>query len=277
MSDGLNPSQGPNTAISTETTPVAPVAPVQGAQPVADPNAVTPPVDPNVAPANAVPDAGLVTPPVVEPTVLNDEIADDGTITYEETGNPALDVALGFLGGLGFAGEDPAMVAAAKGDFSVLEAKLAAMGDKARGWERMIGLAKEAFTKSEADRAASHKATEAAILSVAGSAEAWNEIKAWAGANADPAEKKAINTMIDGGPVMARAAALLLRETFSKANGTVVNPANPARDAASSASTSSGPLSRQDYAAQVRELRNKLGSEMEHSREYADLQRRIAR
>lgn len=225
--------------------------------------------------AEAAAAAGLVTPPAAQVTVLESTAGDDGKIEFEPTGDPALDVALDYLGSLGFAGDNAAMQKAAAGDFSMLEAQLAVMGDKAKGHERMLALAKDAYARSETQRVEAHKATESAITSVVGSKENWAAIVEWAGKNADPAEKEAINKMIDGGPVQARAAANLLQSAYQAAQGTKVVPAPAVRDAAGGAVISNGPLDQRSYAAAVRELSQKLGNRMETSQEYADLQRRL--
>lgn len=231
------------------------------------------------APAGEAPaKSELVTPPDTKVEKVDSQLGDDGvSIEYAPTGDAGLDVALGFIGGLGIAGNDPAVVAAANGDFTFLKAKLATM-DNARGWQQMIALAEDAYGRAK-ERFNSHVAeVDKAILGVAGSAENWQAIKAWAAANATPEEKKQINAMIDAGPVQARAAATLLRDTYARAIGTTVNPANALRKNASgeSPTTESKRLSRQEYAAEVRKLSNTLGTRMESSPEYAALKRRVA-
>lgn len=231
--------------------------------------------EPTAAPVTA-PVSELVTPPAVEVTVLNDSVNTDGVIEYEETGDPALDVALGFLGTLGFAGSSDAMVRAAKGDFALLEAQLATMGTQAQGWERMVALAKSAHATSETTRTANVAATDKAIMSVVGDKASWDNIVKWAATNADPAEKAEINKMIDGGPIQARAAATLLLTAYKSANGTTITPASATRNAAGAVPDSGrGPLNAQDYNTAVRALSAKLGNRMETSQEYADLQRRL--
>lgn len=231
------------------------------------------------APANETPaKSELVTPPATVVDKVDSEVAADGvTIEYSPTGDAGLDVALGFIGGLGIAGNDPAVVKAANGDFTFLKAKLATMGDTARGWEAMVNLAEDAYGRAQ-ERYKVHVAeVDKAILGVAGSAEQWNAIKEWAAANATPEEKKQINAMIDAGPVQARAAATLLRDTYARASGTKVNPRNALRTDASGESPTSEnvALNRRDYATEVRKLHNKLGSRMESSPEYAALKRRV--
>jgi len=268
-------SFGPGAGAPAAPQPnAAPAAPTTEAQaPAAD----TVTADGGQAPAGDTPPTdGLVTPPEQVTTVLESTADEDGAITYEATGDPALDVALEYLGKLGFAGDDTAMVRAATGDFAMLEAQLAALGDKAAGWERMVALAKSAYASSETKRTEQVAAVEKSIVSVVGSKEQWQSIVTWAAKTADPEEKAEINRMIDAGPIQARAAATLLLSAYQKAQGTSVPPRSAVRDAAGGVPASgNGPLNAKDYATAVRDLSNKLGNRMEGSQEYADLQRRL--
>lgn len=217
----------------------------------------------------------VVTPPssVVEKI---DSTEEDGVVVYNETGDPGLDVALGFVGQLGIAGDDPAMVAAANGNFSLIEAKMAALGDKARGYPQMLALAKDAYQRSADKATETSKAVDAAVMSVVKTTENWEAIKVWSAANATPEEKAEINRMIDGGPVQARAAAMLLLDAYTQAKGTVVNPANPAANASGQApSNANTPLNAREYHTAVSDLHRKLGTRMEASPEYAALRRRL--
>lgn len=277
MSDEINggTSAAPAAPASApEPAPQAPQEPSQGQPAAPAPQA---PADQEGAPA--APEANLVAPPDTKVDNVPSETGEDGSVVYEQTGDAALDVALGFIGGLGIAGDDPAVVQAANGDFSLLEAKLATLGDKAAGWQQMINLAKDAYERAQKNFAAHVEATNKAVLSVVESADNWNAIKSWAGANATPEEKAAINQMIDAGPVQARAAAALLLNAYRKATGTAINPASPVRPNASgeAASDNGGRLNARDYSIAVAELHRKLGSRMEGSPEYRALRQRLAR
>lgn len=203
--------------------------------------------------------------------------ADGDTFSYTATGDAGLDVALEFIGKLGFGGTDPVVVAAANGDFTQLEAKLAALGPKAAGWERMIQLGKDAFSRAKEAGDKADRAKTSAIISVVGSQENWQAISAWTAKNASPEEKKEFNQLIELGPVGARAAATLLLATYQKANGTTVHPAAVTRNGASGeqAQDRSGPLTGKEYSAAVRDLRTKLGPDFERSQEYRTLQARL--
>lgn len=252
------PAGAPPAGTEQPTTPAAPAAAPETQAPAQEqPSLVTPPAAPNAL------DSG-------EPDAA-------GVVEYAPTGNPALDVSLTFFGSLGLGASDPAIASAAKGDFTVLEAKLAVMGDKAQGWQQMVALAKQAYTDSANKVAENQKKIDAAILAVAQSKENWSAVVAWAAKNADPAEKAEINRMIDAGPVQARAAATLLLEAYKKATGTAINPRDPAGNASGVSEISGGPLNARDYANAVADLHRKLGSRMEGSAEYRALQRRLVR
>lgn len=231
----------------------------------------------NPAEASQAPEP-IVTPPSGTVEEIPSSTAEDGvTVLYDKTGDAALDVALDFVGRMGIVGNDPAMVAAANGDFSLIEAKLAVMGDKAAGWQQMVNLAKDAYQRSTAQAAAASEAIDKAVISVVGSADNWSQITAWAEQNASPEEKAAINQMIDAGPVQARAAASVLLEAYSEAKGTVINPRSPARNPSGEApSATNTRLSPREYSAQVAALHRKLGSRMETSSEYKALRARLA-
>jgi len=205
--------------------------------------------------------------------------AGDAPIEYEPTGYPGLDVALGFVGKLGIGLDHPAMQATSTGDFSLIKAHLATMGDKAQGWEQMVALAEEAYQQNETKKTETAQKVSAAVISVAGSPEAWNEMKAWAQANADQAEKDAINAMFDAGPIQARMAAMYIAEAYRKAPGNTVKPNSALRQTAGAgqAVNSNAPLTPGEYAAAVRDLRGKLGNRMDASPEYAALRARLRR
>lgn len=215
-----------------------------------------------------------VTPPVVAPVAapVVEPVAGEA-ITYEATGDAGLDVALAFVGKLGIGMDHPAMIATETGDFSLIKAHLATMGDKSQGWEQMVALAEQAHTRTEADSKAKADKVSAAVIGIAGTKENWDAINKWASANADAAEKTEINAMFAAGPVQARAAAIMLKGLYEQASGTTVNPAsatqNPSPGNAASSNTA---LSPREYSQAVRELSSKIGAAaLETSPAYAAL------
>ena len=247
-------------------------------QPTENTPVIEQPVETVVEQTDPAPVTETIIPP--EPVIENIESStdDQGIVEYEPSGNPALDVTLSFIGSLGITGDDPAMQAAAKGDFSILEAKLATMGDKARGWQQMVELGKSVYKEAENRRAEQSSRTDAAILSVVQTPENWNEIKTWAAKNATPEEKAELNRMVDAGPVQARAAATLLLEAYRKSTGTAVNPRSPLNPSASpAAAVEQGPMTPREYSLAVAKLRTELGTRMESSPQYRALRARLAR
>lgn len=200
---------------------------------------------------------------------------EDGAVVYDETGDAGLDLALSFIGKLGITGTDPAMVAAANGDFTFLEAKLSTLGDEARGWEKHIQLGKEAFGRQLYAYKAEQGKTLSAVHSVVGGEANWKNLVAWAGKEATPDEKAALNAMFDAGPIQARMAAQSILAAYQSAKGTTINPANPASAASGAAPVAPKIMSRQDYAKEVDALYKKLGNRMDNSPEYNELKSRF--
>lgn len=186
---------------------------------------------------------------------------DSGVIEYEPIENdPGLTMALQFVGKHGIGPDSPEMAAALKGDFTFLKAKLAAAG--AAGYEHYIALAEKSWDKHVSSTAENITKTATLIHSAVGGEEQWQAIQKWAGENADPDEKSAINTMLNAGGFQARAAASLLKQMHAAAAGTVVNPAEPVAGAPASGGGAAvaTALSPAAYAKEVAALTAKIGS-----------------
>jgi hypothetical protein len=247
-------------------TVVAPVAAAPVVAPaVAAAVEATPPVTPPVTPP------APVTPPVT-PAPVGDSIE---IVTYEPTGDPGLDIALEFVGKLGYRTDSPAMQAAMNGDYTLIEAELAALGPKAAGWERHVALAKAADERAARAAADTKVATDNACEKAVGGKEQWAAIQTWAVANASAEEKAAINAMFDLGPIAARMAAIAMSQAYRSAPGTVITPKDPLRDVAGSV-PATGALSKREYTQAVQQLRQSMGRKFETSQEYADLRARHA-
>lgn len=211
-----------------------------------------------------------------EAPVASDEVASSDAAAYEPTGDVGLDLALEFIGARGIKPSDPAILAAEKGDFSLIEAKLAAMGDKAKGYEKMVALAKRAFDDTKA--AADAKAAEGAKLihETVGGKDNWLAIKTWAATNAEPAEKASINAALAQGGLVAKITAQWLLSKFNSAAGTTVQPAAVTTAASSGKPAPMQHLTRQAFIAEAETLRQKIGYGFESSKEYAALRSRRA-
>lgn len=255
------PQSAPAATPSETPAPApAPAAPAPAAAPE------TPAPAPSATPAEPV-QQEIGTP---EPT----ETAAGSGISYEPTGDAGLDVALDFIGGLGLGPDNPAVQAAMDGNFDQLKGTLAAMGDKAKGWERHVTLGEEAYARNIEKTNAANAAVTQVCHEIAGGEKQWEAIKTWAGQNADPDEKEAINSMLKD-PIQARAAVNLLAQLYKDAGGTVVTPqpvTNP--NAGNAGTTDNGALSAKQYGEEVRALRARLGSAMEGSPEYQALRAR---
>lgn len=273
MTDVSNQSnQGPAPVAAPAAAPaVAPAPAALEAAPAPAPAAPAPAPAPVVAPT-----VGEAVPPVLEaPTGAADEA---GVVVYDTTGDPGMDMALGFVGKLGLLPAHPAMVKAAEGDFTFLKAHLASLGGKATGWEQHIALAEQSWDRNVKAAEALNKTIAATVHAAAGGQVNWTSIETWAKANADPKERETINTMLAAGPVQARAATLMLRQMYEAAGGTTVNPANPLKGATPSAGgggSSLSPLSPKEYGAAVSELNSrKPGAVDRGDPEYKQLQQR---
>jgi hypothetical protein len=236
-------------APGTAPTPPAPVAaPPAPAAPAAAPAPAAPPAEPAAAAAPA----------------------------FEPTGNPALDLALEFVSTMGLKPDHPAIVAAEEGNFALLEATLGAMGDKAKGWERYTALAKGAW--EQVKQAAEAKAAEQkkVVTDAVGGEEVWSQIQTWAAANAEPAEKEAVNAALAAGGIAAKAMAQYLKQLYEGAPGTTVLPksAVPNQVASVPGADASGPLTRQAYTQAVQELYVRKNGRIDGDPEYVILQAR---
>ncbi len=255
------------------TTPAG--DPANPGTPPANPANVTDPNNPQT-PNPVAPDPAQTADPVApvtldgtsEGTTETPDAEQDGTaFIYHETGDPALDVALDFIGRLGIGPEDPAIVAATEGKFELLEAKLAVLGDKATGWERHVALAKDAYQRSTEAATARTNEIATAVNNVASAANvSWADVQKWASANADPAEKQAINAMLTADKIQARMAAQALVSAYTQAAGTTVEPRPAVNNTAAGGNpTDTSALSPRQFAEAVNALARTSGSDAVNS------------
>lgn len=243
--DATNPSQA---------TPVIPATPV--ALPVEKPAAPA-------APATAVPAA---------PAAL---AVEGDAYAYDPTGDAGLDMALTFIGNAGIGNDDPAILAAQEGDFSILEAKLASKNIP--GWQQYIALGKAAFERATTKAAEADAGLKQLVYTEAGGEAAWADIQKWAAANATPEEKVEVNKMLNAGGFQAKQAVRYLSGAYDRAGNVVREPrdgtANATRGGGAQ-SDNSGPLSPQQYVDAVRALNTKQRGVLDGTPEYAKLQSR---
>jgi hypothetical protein len=194
-------------------------------------------------------------------------------VSYESTGHAGLDLALSFIGNLGYGPEDAAVKAAERGDFSLLKARLAT-NDKAKGWEQIVAVAERDFAAiTEKAKEAATK-LEATLSEAVGGTETWAAIKQWASVNADANEKVQINAALKAGGIAAKAMAVYMAQLHSRASGVTQPGQSAVLPTAASNSPASSALSPRAYVAEVQKLRATVRGNVEDSPEYRQLQAR---
>jgi hypothetical protein len=254
--------------MTTESTTLVPVA--QNPAPIAAP-----------VPAPAVDNAPPAQPATGEPAPLSLDPAPapaPGPVTYDPTGDPALDLALDFVGNLGFGPDHPAMAAASEGNFELLRAEMKRLGDKAKGWEKFVAAGEAAYANQKSQKESAAEKTRAAVMSVMGDEATWASVQSWAAENADPAEKTAVNAAFAAGGVQAKAMALYLKQCYDNAGGSRSKPQGASMvQQQTSTSPGTAALSPRAYVAAVAELRARnMGRDIDDSAEYAALRARRA-
>lgn len=245
-------------AVATPTqTPGAP-APVDPALTPPDTTASAPEANVKAEPLN-------VDTPEPEPELTPDEAV---VVTYDPTGDSGLDVALAYVGSLGFGPDHPGIVAAHTGDFKPLEAALKAMGDKAKGYAPYLAAAKDAHDRNTARN---QVVLDAVVAEVGGSSN-WNTIRAWAAANAEPAEKKEINAAFAAGKTSAVLMASRLAAAYAQSGESNLTPASGLKAGAGKGdSNSNAPLSPAEFKAEIAKLGAKYGTRTGDTPEFKQL------
>lgn len=266
MSDASNPSQS-GAPVGAQALPealggapaaAAPAAPAAGQAPA---GVATPPTP---AASVLLDDPAAATPPAPNPDTSNE-------FSYDPTGDAGLDYALNFVGKLGYGDTHPAMLAAQKGDFSLIRAELATKG--VAGSDAVLALAEQAYTRFAADDA--KKATELSgfAAQAAGSAENWAVVRTWAAAEATPQEKAQVNAAIAQGGLVAQGVIAQLVNLYQQKHTLPKDAASVAKPGAvGGAAPTAGPMTAQAYAQAVEQLRQKYGSNTDSTPEYAALQ-----
>lgn len=249
MSDNANPTELPTPTPEGEQKP-------------------TPEAKPNPAPTE--PKIELDTPPAVEGLEAN-------PVVYDATGNAGLDLALEFIGGLGFGPEHPALTAASDGDFAPLKEAMGKLGDKAKGWERYVKLGEEAYSNQANTRKEADEKALKSIVEAAGGKDDWEAIRSWASANATDAEKVEVNAALKmGGRVATQMVQALRTQWLAKAER---DAPSAVKDSARTNATSTEVLTAEAYQKEVAALHRKHRGDLEGRgyKEYEALQhRRIA-
>lgn len=220
-------------------------------------------------------DTQSATPPVQTETPPVNEIA---PVVFEKTGDVGLDMALEFIGGLGFDEKHPAVVSATKGDFAPLKALLSS-NEKARGWENYMALAERSYQEGQQRQQATQKSLETAVYAEAGGEEKWKALQAFAGENASPEEAAALNKMLQDGPLQARAAVRAIQDAYNKKVGTVVKPASalaPGASKSDAPAVPDAPRNKRELVRAIEGLRRTHGENFASTAEYARLHAQFA-
>lgn len=143
------------------------------------------------------------------------------------TGDAALDIALGFFAANGLDAKNPEVAKAREtGDFSVVAALLKAAGVK--GAEPYLDLAKQAAERAKG----AEKAEQQAILDIVGGDEEWARVRAVVSEGATEAETKQINAALRQGGLVAKITAQWMKTyADSKAGEKAPSPKSRVDDA----------------------------------------------
>jgi hypothetical protein len=206
--------------------------------------------------------------------------AEPEAISYEETGDPKLDLALDFFGRHGLDADHQAIKAAITGDFSFLEAYLDEKDVK--GWKSYVALAKEAHasavkTVQEADAKVS-EAVSKTLEQFGYSNEQWGEAIQWVRTES-PEDVPEINKLLSSGPLGARAITAFILSNHREASG--VEYAPQAKAVKDEAGANAGgqrqvvtPISKSDFGREAEKLARSLGPDYMSSKEYRVLRER---
>ena len=266
MTEALNTSQ--------TGAPPAPAAPAPApAAPAPAPGQPPAPAAPAPAPAQGQPPAPAPAPVKLdtpaEPVTPNPDTTTE--FNYDPTGDAGLDYALNFVGKLGYGDTHPAIIAAQKGDFSLIRAELATKG--VAGSDAVLALAEQAYTRFAAEDAKKSEELAGFAAQAAGSAENWAVVRAWAAQEATPQEKAQVNAALSQGGLVAQGVINQLVTLYQQKHTLPKDAADVAKPgAAGTAAPSNEPMTAKAYAQAVEALRQKLGNRTEDSPEYAALQ-----
>ena len=198
-------------------------------------------------------------------------------VQYAATGDVGLDVALDFIGSLGFGPEHAAVAAAQRGDFSLLETALKALGPKAAGYERILKLGKaswESRGKAQAEQATKDREQ---ILGLVGGDKAWTDIQTWARSQSTPSEAAEINKALKAGGFVAKAVATTLAQKYEQSKAGTIDKGSPVAPGAGRVPDAGGALSPADYSKAISALTVKIGAHrVAASPEYQALRARRA-
>lgn len=204
-------------------------------------------------------------------------------VSFEKTGDPAADLALGYLAKAGVAAESLAMQMAKQGDFTLLRAEVAKKG--AEG-EAYVDVLEASHARKQADAQAARDRAEGVVQAVVGGKENWAAVKAFIASKADASELAEINASLRAGGVGAKATAEYLKRVYEAGTGINLDakggspapqpgPRGVPTGGRESVAPTHGALSPQEYRAEVQKLAREVGEgRVQHDPRYANLQAR---
>ena len=173
-----------------------------------------------------------------------------------DLGDPGLNVAADyFINTLGLSVDSPEIVEAGKGNYSYLEATIAKLGDKAKGADRFVGLAREAQARMETAQKAKHESTVKAVHDAVGGEANWQAVQNFVRTNLKQDQLSEASAALSQGGLVAEAMARHLYGLASQNPQTTiqgnaaVNPSAPSQPLAPHA-----PLTREQYREEYKKL-----------------------
>lgn len=194
-----------------------------------------------------------------------------GSVVSELSDAPALSMAMDFIAKAGISIEDQAVqLAAQEGDFTMLEAKLAAMG--LQGHEPMLAILKGASEEYFAEKQAKAEADVQAVQGILGEnhAEVWE----WAKGSMDEQDKEVFNSLFDQGGHHAIVAGIAMKALYDQNFEGSIPAQSLTKDLAATSANAGNAITRQEFSQLTQELARKYGSDVYSSREYKALQQR---
>lgn len=243
---------------------------------------IVPPATPPVTPPAATGDELKLepgTPPTAPATTLAAPSA-PAAATVPDFGDPGLNVAADyFVNTLGLPLDSPELTEAANGNYTYLEAKIAQLGDKAKGADRFITLAKEAMTRVKTTETAKHEAAVKTVHEAVGGADNWKAVQNFARANLSADQLSEASAALTQGGLAATAMARHLMAMASQNPQATVTGQEAITPAAPGVSlTAHAPLTREQYRAEYRKLVAEYGITGAQKRpELAQLNARVIR
>lgn len=216
----------------------------------------------------------------IDPKALAPKVEAAEAVEFAETGDPKLDLALGFFGRNGLDADHDAIKAAVDGDFSLLEAYLDEKN--VPGWRSYVGLAKEAHANAvKQAQEADAKVTDAVSKTLEQfgyTNEQWGEAIQWVRTES-PEDVPEINKLLSSGPLGARAITAFILSNHREASGTEFTPRAKAVKDEAGANTGAPrqelqPISKSEFGKEAEKLARSLGPDYLHSREYQQLRQR---